>query len=621
MCGIAGMVRFDGVRPDENELSRAAQALKHRGPDDSGIFVKDAAALVHTRLSIIDLASGHQPIFSPDGSVVTVLNGEIYNYRELRDELKRQGHQFQTQSDTEVLVHLYQEYGGLDFLHKLNGMFAFALYDLKRRLMWIARDRTGKKPVYYYRDGDKFVFASELQAIRAFSGLNLSVSPKAIDLYLRYNYVPAPLSIYEQVYKLDAAHFIKVENDQIETTRYWRMPAPSPDTSMSREAFQTTFEEKLRDAVRARLVSDVPLGAFLSGGLDSTAIVSMMCETATERVSTFSVGFGSRSFDESSDAGAVASALGTDHHVEMQASLDVRDIDGILRQFGEPFGDNSAIPTWYLCRMARNNVTVALSGDGADEVLGGYNRYRASQFASRWASLPLRPPIHWVEGLPEGSGYYGDSFVKKLKMLARFIRRLDDNPDNVMPIVMDDSTRARCYSKAFRDSLPAAADPVMDVSRYYASLPLTERMLWTDLESYLADDILVKVDRMSMAHSLELRCPFLDVNLLEFLSTVPLSLKIQGSDTKSMLRRFVGRQFPDVAARSKHGFEAPAAQWLKSDLREQTDDLFNSPWARERFDNAALTSMLDAHRTRKQDLSKPLWALFVLFHWADTHTV
>jgi asparagine synthase (glutamine-hydrolysing) len=437
MCGIAGVYYLDGQLPEEGPLRRLGDALRHRGPDDEGVFVHESFGMVHRRLSIIDLGTGQQPIFNEDRTVVTILNGELYNYRELRQGLETRGHVFSTRSDTEILVHLYEESGNLDFLAQVNGMFAFAIYDLRTRSLWLARDRTGKKPLYYYNDGRLFAFASELQALKELPGLKLSICPQAVDAFLRYNYVPSPLSIYREVRKLPAAHVLRLERGRVHIDRYWRMPAPHPDGNLSDDAFEQAFRDHLSAAVGSRLISDVPLGAFLSGGLDSTAIVALMCDGQDSTVSTFSVGFGSGSFDESQEAAEVARALGTDHHVERQESIDVGDIDRILRQFGEPFGDSSAIPTYYLCRMARTRVTVALSGDGADEVLGGYNRYVAGQFAERWARLPrplrVRRPLRWIAALPEGTGYYGDSFTKKLKLLTRFVRRLEDDPANIMP--------------------------------------------------------------------------------------------------------------------------------------------------------------------------------------------
>lgn len=625
MCGIGGIYYLDGRRPEEALLRRIGGAMSHRGPDDEGVFLHESFGMVHRRLSIIDLNTGQQPIFNEARTAVTILNGEIYNYRELRQALEAKGHVFSTSSDTEVLVHLYEDHGNLDFLDRVNGMFAFVIYDLERRTLWLARDRTGKKPIYYYNDGKQFAFASELQALKRLPGLQLSVCPKAVDSFLRYNYVPSPLSIYREVRKLPAAHVLKLDGSGMTTHRYWHMPEPQPDERMSDGDFRDAFHDHLKRAVGSRMIADVPLGAFLSGGLDSTAIVALMSEQSSRPVSTFSVGFGSRSFDESGEAQEIARALKTDHHVEMQERIDVSEIDKILWHFGEPFGDNSAIPTYYLCKMARKGVTVALSGDGADEVLAGYNRYVASQVAARWQRWPRalrpRPALKWIAALPEGTGYYGDSFVKKLKLLSRFVDRLEDNPANIMPIVLDDAARTSLYSDCFRASLTGngEGDSVVEYVRRFSGLGLTERMLWTDLETYLTDDIHVKVDRMSMAHSLEVRCPFLDVRLLEFLATVPLRLKIRGNDTKRLLRDFVGARFPHTARRRKHGFEAPAGEWINKDLRERIDDLFAGSLAADYFDRPRLRAMLDAHRTKGQDLSKPIWAIFVLLQWAEAH--
>jgi asparagine synthase (glutamine-hydrolysing) len=624
MCGIGGVLYRDGQRPDEAQLRRVGRAMSHRGPDDEGIFIHESFGMVHRRLSIIDLDTGHQPIFNETRSVVTILNGEIYNYRALRRELEAQGHRFSTDSDTEVLVHLYEDRGDLGFVNRLNGMFAFLIYDLDRRVLWVARDRTGKKPLYYYLDAHQFAFASELQALKQLSRFELSICPQAVDSFLRYNYVPAPLSIYREVRKMPAAHVMRIDTDGIDARRYWQMPAPQPDETMSDDDFHEEFRSRLRQAVRRRLVADVPLGAFLSGGLDSTAIVSVMSELTDRPVSTFSIGFGSRSFDESRESAAVAKALGTDHRVEVQERIELKDIDRVFAHFGEPFGDNSAIPTFYLCQMARKHVTVALSGDGADEVLAGYNRYVASQFAADWQRVPraLRPrwPLKWIAALPEGSGYYGNSFVKRLKLASRFLDRLELDPDNIVPIVLDDEARAGLYSPEFRAALAAnrEEDAVFGYVRQHAQLDLTERMLWTDLDTYLIDDINVKVDRMSMAHGLEVRCPFLDVELMEFLATVPLRLKIRRGRTKRLLRAFVAGRFPETAKRRKHGFEAPIGEWINADLRERVDALFAGNMAGDFFDRKRLLALLDAHRKRIQDVSKQIWAIFALLQWAES---
>lgn len=624
MCGIGGILHLDGRQADEAQLRRIGHALRHRGPDDEGVFIHQSFGMVHRRLSIIDLDTGHQPIFNETGSVVTILNGEIYNYREIRRDLRVMGHRFSTDSDTEVLVHLYEQHGDLSFVTRLNGMFAFLIYDLERRILWLARDRTGKKPIYYYRDARQFAFASELQALREISGLTFSLCPRAVDGFLRYNYVPSPLSIYREARKMPAAHVMRVEGSRLDMKRYWQMPAPRANGTRSVNDFQDEFDERLGQAVRSRLVADVPLGAFLSGGLDSTAIVSVMSEQAQGSVSTFSIGFGTRSFDESDESSAVARALGTDHHLEIQERIDVVEIDKILTHFGEPFGDSSAIPTYYLCQMARRHVTVALSGDGADEVLGGYNRYVASQFVADWQRLPrlLRPrwPLRWIAALPEGSGYYGDSLVKRLKLLSRFVERLEADPRSIVPMVLDDEARSGLYSQEFRGALAADRedDAVLAFVQQHAHLGLTERMLWTDVDTYLIDDINVKVDRMSMAHGLEVRCPFLDVQLMEFLATVPLRLKIRRGKTKRLLRTFVAERFPEAAKRRKHGFEAPVAEWIKGALRERIDDLFVSDVASEFFDRRRLRALLDAHRERSQDVSKPIWAVFALLRWAES---
>ena len=621
MCGIGGIFRMDGGAPDEAWLRRIGAAMRHRGPDEEGVYLHESFGMVHRRLSIIDLSSGSQPIFNEDRTVVTILNGEIYNYRELRSDLEEKGHRFSTNSDTEVLVHLYEDAGNLDFLDVINGMFAFVIYDRQRRTVWLARDRTGKKPLYYYVDPHQFCFASELGALRQVPDLRLTLSSRSIDRFLRYNYIPSPDSIYAEVSKLPAAHVMKVSVGAVESRRYWRMPTPRPDRNRSYGETVDEFRVHLERAVRRRLVSDVPIGAFLSGGLDSTAVAALMRDQAGRAVSTFSIGFGGGSFDESEQALDVAKLISTDHHAETIAAIEADDIEDILARFGEPFGDGSSIPTYFLCRMARRNVTVALSGDGADEVLGGYSRYVASQYARQILRLPTwaRAPLRLLDLLPEGTGYYGASFTKKLKLLAKFCERVSTDPLNVMPFAIDDGTRRTLYARSFQSllDLDRGEDGVIEASRSHADLGLTEQMLWTDVETYLPDDIHVKVDTTSMANSLEVRCPFLDVELMEFAATVPIDFKIQGAITKRLLRDWLGRRFPQVARRPKHGFEAPIGEWINGTLRDRVDELFSSRTAASIFERSRLEELLRSHRTSRHDRSRPIWAAFVLLVWLE----
>jgi asparagine synthase (glutamine-hydrolysing) len=618
MCGIAGYQHIDG-RPVATEVLRAMGGrMRHRGPDDEGIYQDGSFGMVHRRLSIIDLTTGKQPVFNEDRTVATILNGEIYNYREIRESLQKRGHRFSTQSDTEVLVHLYEDAGNLGFLNTLNGMFAFVIYDIRNKKLWLARDRAGKKPLYYYHANNLFAFASELKALKAVPGLATTINDTAIDCYFHYQYIPGPLTIYREVKRLPPASWLLLENNSLNQGYYWRLPTPAETAPASRneEEYREEFEALLEDSVRLRMVSDVPLGGFLSGGIDSSMIALMMTKNASGPIHTFNIGFREQSFDETAMARRVAAALNTNHSTHYIDAFQANEVVKILDSFDEPFADNSAIATYYLCRHARSHVTVALSGDGADELLAGYNRYVAAQLTEHYNKIPafLRPDrlIKLLQLLPEDHGYYGKSYLKKLKLFSRFISQFNDSPGNIVPQIYADQER----QQLLRNKPPILdEDPIVAAVRHCAGDGLTRQMLCADFATYLPDDILVKVDRMSMAHSLEVRAPFLDYRLIEFMTALPLEYKIKNMQTKKLLKKSLIRHFPFMAQKKKQGFEVPIAAWLKNDLKEPAQDLFGSQVAKDYFNQDYLGALFAEHNKGRQDHSKKLWSVFVFLLW------
>lgn len=622
MCGIAGYVSEDEC-PEAAVLERMGRLMRHRGPDDQGLLLDGDVGLVHRRLSIVDLATGHQPVLNEDESVCAMLNGEIYNFAELRADLVKRGHLFRTTGDTEVLVHLYEEHGSA-MIERLNGMFAFALFDRGTRTLLIARDRMGQKPLFYHHRPGLFAFGSELDCLRCVPGLDPSVDPDAIGYYLRYRYVPAPLSIYRDIFKLEPGCALELRDGALRSWRYWSIPetpASVVTTPDERERIQEEFAELLRDSVRLRMLADVPVGAFLSGGLDSTVISSLMTEMSPQPIRTFSIGFTVASYDESALAARSARELGTIHDTHRMSEVPIDEVSGILARFGEPFADPSAVPTYYLCRSAARHVKVALSGDGADELLGGYNRYRVGALAERWSRAPhalrsrsLAALIGW---LPEGRGYYGSSVVKKLKHSARLLDTLASGGGLASSRAFPPHEFARLFRarEGFDDLDPVAARDRLDRD---TSLP--ERMLRADCRSYLPDDILVKVDRMSMAHSLEVRSPFMDHRVVEAVVRAPMSCKLHEGTSKRMLRRLATDRFPSVARRAKHGFEAPIADWLAGPLHEPLMDMLESV-SIDGLDERYLAVLAADHRRGRSDQSGKLWPAFALLSWYDGSAV
>jgi asparagine synthase (glutamine-hydrolysing) len=621
MCGIAGQARSDGQPPNEALLGRMCAAIEHRGPDSRGIHAEPGAGLGIQRLRVIDLETGDQPIFNEDRSVVVVLNGEIYNYRELREELVRGGHTFATHSDTEVIAHLYER-DGANLVRRLHGMFAFAVWDGKRRTLLLARDRVGKKPLFYAEAADGTLsFASELPALMENEGIPRDVDHRALDAYLAYRWVPAPMTAFRAARKLPPGCTLTYRDGRATVSRYWRLDfAAKRDTGDVRE-----IHEELRDHIRTatarRMVADVPLGAFLSGGVDSAAVVAAMAEASAQPVKTFSIGFADERFNELPLARLVAERFGTDHHemiVEPRA-LDV--IPKIVRHHGEPFADDSAVPSFYVAAMARRHVTVALNGDGGDESFAGYSRYVANLAAARLDRVPraLRAAAGAAAlRLPRSSVI--DSWRSRARRLGETLAL--DAPQRYVAYMtsLNGLRREQLYTDEYRAMVGGCAAAEVMTAPWRASRAgaVLDTMLDVDIQTYLPDDLLAKMDIATMASSLEARSPLLDHELMQFAASLPASMKVRGVLKKVVLRDALRGWVPDaVLDAPKRGFRLPIAGWFRGELREFARDVLLGPTARDRgyFREEYVRGLLDRHIAGVEDHSQGIWTLVMFELW------
>ena len=624
MCGIAGWIKVgetSGGGHSEAVLHSMCEQMIHRGPDSEGLWLDETVALGMRRLSIIDLSTGEQPVYNEDRSVVVVMNGELYNFKAVKEELQRKGHRFETKTDTEILPHLYEEYGEAMVDH-LNGMFAFALWDKNRRKLIVARDRFGEKPLYYGTFAGKLVFGSELKVLTAHPDVHTETNLDALRHYLSFDYVPAPLSIYKDIFKLPAAHMMTVEGGQVRVRRYWNF---SWQKNPSRKDFSTACGELralLSDAVDMRLVSDVPLGILLSGGIDSSTVAAFAARRATEKVKTFSIGFEEDSFDESRYARLVAKHLGTEHHEEMMSVETAADlITDIGEWLDEPLSDGSLIPTFLLSRFVRKHVTVALGGDGGDEIFAGYPMYPAHRIARIYRAIPaflrsgLIEPI--VRSLPVSTTNM--SFDYKAK---RFIRAA--NMDLVArhhswfgSFSMEEE-KSLLNKDMFGDIDGDVYGGVRDLLRLCDAEDDIEKMQFADINYYLAEDILTKVDRASMAVSLEVRAPFLDQRIAEFAASIPLSFKLHGMTGKHILRKAVEPLLPkEILLRPKKGFGIPIADWLKGRLNPLMREVLSTKRLRDQgiFNPAYVDKLILEHEAGIASHHKQLWTLMVFQLW------
>ena len=616
MCGICGIASA-GSEPDPATLQAMSEALVHRGPDSDGAFLEGSVGLAARRLAIIDVAGGDQPITNEDGRLQVVHNGEIYNHRELRERLRRRGHAFRTESDAEVLVHLYEERGA-DLVQELRGMFAFALWDVRSGDLLLARDRFGIKPLYYHEHGGRLSFASELKALVRDPAVPTDLDPRALESYLAFNSIPAPLSIYRGVCKLPAGHTLTWSRHGTRLHEYGR-PRPAPADQLRRESKRDLAEElleRLRDSVRAHLVSDVPVGVLLSGGIDSSTITALAAQEAGTALKTFSIGFEERSFDELERARLVARRYGTDHHELVLRPDTVELLPRLVGSFDEPFGDSSALPTYLVSRLAADHLKVALSGEGGDEMFGGYYTYVADLMAPRLApATGLVRPV--VERLPSSSRRV--SFDYKAKRFVRGARLPPLERHHAWKEIFTPEAR-----RELTDSSDGSGfDPLDAYRRCWSETAGAEplsRLQDVDLRVYLVDDLLVKVDRASMAHSLETRVPFLDPVVAELAQALPTKLKVRGLGKKRLLREAARGLLPRrIVDGRKRGFSIPAAAWLRGELEPFAREVLSPDRVRSRgyLRPEAVTRVLDRHVAGGEDLSRQLWGLLMLSLWLD----
>ncbi len=625
MCGICGVMNFERERSiDEHELRRMNEAIFHRGPDQDGFYIKGRVGMGMRRLSIIDLSGGKQPIRNEDGSIWIVFNGEIYNYPELRADLEKRGHRFYTKADTEAIVHAYEEYGH-DCPNKLNGMFAFAIWDERKQCLFIGRDRLGKKPLYYYHDRERLVFGSELKSILQVKSIPRRVSPEALDLYLTYEYIPAPHTIFADLKKLPAGHTITIhDNGKTELRRYWDLHFH--ENGHRPQELRQGLVDLLQDAVKIRLMSDVPLGAFLSGGIDSSCIVALMARVMDQPVKTFSIGFEEGSYNELYYAREIARHFKTDHHEMIIRSNALEWTEKLVKHLDEPLGDFSIFPTFLVAQMARQHVTVALSGDGGDELFGGYDTYVADAMARKYRKLPA---ILRNELIPAVTRMIPPTEKKKgaINRLKRFVDGavLPEDLQHVRwMIFLTEQEKSSLYGDAMRTM--ARTTEAHDFIRHFFqradSKDYVNRQLYVDLKTYLCDDIMVKVDRMSMATSLEARAPFLDYRVVEYAATIPGALKIQGTQTKKILKEAMKELLPPaIIGRGKEGFSIPIKNWLKNELRPMMLEVL-SPAAlkRDGFFNADhVQRLVNEHVQGVENHSHRLWALMVFGIWRNQY--
>jgi len=623
MCGICGKIYFDRSRPVERQLIEAmTHVLQHRGPDDSGIYVQGFIGLGHQRLSIIDLSpAGHQPMSNEDGSLWLVYNGEIYNFEELRKELTAKGHVFRSHTDTEVIVHLYEE-EGRDCVRKLRGMFAFALWDSRKQELFLARDRAGKKPLVYAVVDGALIFASEIKSLLQDPSVCAEVNPEALHHYLTYQYVPGPLTIFRGIQKLPAAHTLVLQEGTCSLQRYWAVSYALRQKLPRDTDYVAAFNEVFRDAVRVRLRSDVPLGAFLSGGIDSSAIVAVMSRLLTQPVKTFSIGFEDADYNELPYARMVARQCNTEH-TEFTVKPDALSIlPKLIRQYDEPFADPSSIPTYYVAQLTRQHVTVALNGDGGDESFAGYERYVANRLAAWYAKMPrlLRDEIikKAVNLFPYRE--YRWSVSRRLK---RFINGFAEEPARRYVnwlCYFSNEMKEQLYSPGFMDSVRGvdSIDLTAAVYRQADADNQLERTLYTDVNLYLPYDLLVKADIACMAHSLEARSPFLDHRLMEFAAALPPGLKLHGMQTKYILKKAFAPLLPrEILFRKKMGFGVPLHRWFRQELKQVAYDVLLDPRtiARGYFRPEEVRRLLDEHAGLQADHSYRIWALFWLELW------
>lgn len=622
MCGIVGELRFQGKSVNTAIIEKMRDRLVHRGPDDKGLFVDKQIGLGFRRLAILDLtAAGHQPMQSDDREITIVFNGEIYNFKERKKELEQKGYFFKSQSDTEVIIALYKEYG-MEFMKYLRGMFAIAIWDSKRQRLILVRDRLGKKPLKFYRDNHGIIFASELKAILEHPRVQKKIDPIAIHHYLTLQYVPAPLTGFIGIEKLPAGHFVVIENDKMIIKRYWDLKFIT-NNQLTEDEWTEKILNELRTVVRMRLISDVPLGAFLSGGIDSSAIVALMAEYSNQPVKTFSIGFEEDRYNELPYARQIAKLYNTDHTEFIVKPQNVDILPQIAWQYEEPYADSSALPTFLLAQLTRQHVTVALNGDGGDENFGGYERYPIYMLASRlskWPSL-IRPLMNAIARAARG--IYPTDFTNRS---ARFSSTLASPPARRYLEYLQyfsDEYKTTNYTSDFREQTnnigPTWNTFSLLMDNTYTNEPINQA-LYTDIKTYLPDDLLVKVDIASMAWSLEGRSPLLDHVFMELTATIPATLKVRGWQKKYIFRKALKNIVPDnILNRPKRGFSIPIDKWFRGELNQLIENHLEKFSKRRILKPEAIKMLLHRHQTGRVSYAHQLWSLLMLELWMQQY--
>src|SRR3989338_48526 len=622
MCGICGFAGLD----DEQLLRRMTSSLAHRGPDEEGFFLARSnemraggIGLGIRRLKIIDLQTGSQPVFNEDKSIVIVYNGEIYNFLDLRGNLERKGHRFYTKTDTEVIVHLYEEYC-IDCVKYLRGMFAFAIWDSKNQRLFIARDQIGIKPLYYMEFNSSLLFASELKSILQYEKIHRQTNLQALDLYLTYLYNPAPLIIFDKIHKLLPGHYLLWENGKIKIEKYWDLEVQSKIQNLDKRFYVEKLMDLLKETVENHMISDVPLGAFLSGGLDSSTVVALMSKLTGQPVKTFTIGYGLKdtAFNELEKARIVARKFGCDHHEYILEPRVVELLPELVKYFDEPFADSSMIPTYLVSKVSREKVTVALTGIGGDELFGGYPRYLGAKISLLYEKSPLffRQFISLLgRNLPETGGSRDWSGRIKRFLLAGTL----SFPERYKSWVsfFTSELKDKLYTDYFKSQI---LNPMPVIDKYFDVLneKSLERLFYTDLKTYLVYDLLCMADRMSMANSLELRVPLCDLNLIEFLARTPFSLKVNGFTFKYLLKKTMAETLPkEILQQKKMGFMIPLNRWISEEMNPLIEEYLSEETIRKRgyFKPEGINWLLEQHRLRKRNFADQIYALLILEVW------
>jgi asparagine synthase (glutamine-hydrolysing) len=620
MCGICGIFEFERHDLISPELvRRMTDTIIHRGPDDDGVYVGPGIGLGFRRLSIIDVAGGHQPISNEDGRIWVMLNGEIYNYPELRQELLDRGHKFTTRSDTESIVHLYEEYGE-DCFRRLRGMFAIALWDSRERKLLLVRDRVGKKPLFYAANQKRLLFGSELKCLLAVEASIRTIDPQALSDYFSFGYVPAPKTIYRDVRKLRPGHYLVASANGVREVPYWDLSFAQVE-NRTEDEWCEMLRHSLCEATRVRLMSDVPLGAFLSGGVDSSSVVAMMSHLMNRAVTTCSIGFDDKEYNEADFAREISKKFETDHHEQIVHPEAIEILKKLVWHYDEPFADSSAIPTYYVSWVARQSVTVALGGDGGDESLAGYRRYYFDYLENRLRSMVPAGVRRGVFG-PLGRAYPPLAWAPRMFRARATFQSLSRSPlegyFNTMSIFRADE-KPCLLSRDFQASL-GGYDSIEVLRHHYdraGTNDLLSRIQYVDMKTYLPDDILAKVDRASMAVSLEVRAPMLDHHFLELTTKIPSSLKLRGTSGKYIFKKAMAEVLPhDILHRRKQGFAVPLARWFRHELRDLAHDAI---FSRDDgvLDAQYLRKIWDEHQGGTYDRSSHLWAVLMYREWYE----